>query len=433
MEKFLNDHNVQYKKETCAKWTKYVLDHCFFNPEHKGKDAAIIQMASGAIKYTCLHNTCQQHTWQEVRQMLDPNAYQPRQNYQQQQQRTVVAKPQPTIKPETTELGKKWFSMKDIKKINLEDIEHFKTGFTELDNAIKGLFVGELTIVTGTNSSGKSSWLNTLMLNAIQQGWKVALWSGELRPDVLKTWIQMVAIGADGIKKTDKGYYYVPNELGDRVDRWLDGKFFLYNNEYGAKWQQILSDMQELVKAGVRVFILDNLMSLDINILEGDNNNKQKELTDQIVRFNKENKTHTILVAHPRKNNILMRKNDISGSSDITNLADNVFIIHRVNEDFKKAGKEFFGALKIQGIEEKAYGNVIEVAKNRLMGAMDSMVGLFYEIESRRFKNVPDEKRIYGWRDDIGVQANMFETDAEQSQQQNDLPFGAPTDDDAPF
>ena len=113
LERFLNEHNVQYKKETCAKWTKYVLDHCFFNPEHKGKDAAIIQMASGAIKYTCLHNTCQQHTWQEVRQMLDPNAYQPRQQTYQPQQR-VSSQPQPTqkqpeIKPETAELGKKWF------------------------------------------------------------------------------------------------------------------------------------------------------------------------------------------------------------------------------------------------------------------------------------------------------------------------------------
>ena len=184
LEKFLNEHNVQYKKESCAKWTKYVLDHCFFNPEHKGKDAAIIQMASGAIKYTCLHNTCQQHTWQEVRQMLDPHAYD--RQYQQQQQyrpQSFAAKQQPqqpVIKPETAELGKKWFSMKDIKRINLEDIEHFKTGFTELDRHIKGLFAGELTIISGTNSSGKSSWINTLMLNAIQQGWPTALWYGEL-------------------------------------------------------------------------------------------------------------------------------------------------------------------------------------------------------------------------------------------------------------
>lgn len=447
LERFLNEHNVQYKKEACAKWTKYVLDHCFFNPEHKGKDAAIIQMASGAIKYTCLHSSCQQHTWQEVRQMLDPHAYDPRPTQYQQQyrpqsfaprQQSVQQPQQPAIKQETPELGKKWFSLKDIEKINIEDIEHFKTGFTDLDKAIKGLFVGELTIVTGTNSSGKSSWLNTLMLNAIQQGWKTALWSGELRPDVLKTWIQMVALGKDFLKQTNKGYYYVPTELGQKVDEWLDGKLFLYNNEYGTKWQQILSDMQELVELGVRFFILDNLMSIDVDIFDGDNNKKQKELIDQIVNFNKQNKTHTILVAHPRKNNMLIRKNDISGSGDIGNLADNVFIIHRINKDFKKAGKELFGSSRIMFFEEKGYGNVIEVAKNRLMGAMDSLVGMFYEIESRRFKNTPDEKRVYGWRNDIGVQTNMYAEEATAKPMPaqnttNDMPFAPPTDEEAPF
>ena len=202
LERFLNEHNVQYKKESCAKWTKYVLDHCFFNPEHKGKDAAIIQMASGAIKYTCLHNTCQQHTWQEVRQMLDPHAYerqyQPQPYQPQQRQQPFSGKPQstgqqPIIQPETAELGKKWFSMKDIAKVNINELEGFKTGFTELDKAIRKLFFASLVIVSGSNASGKSSWLNSLILNAIQQSQKCALWSGELRPDILKTWIQMVA------------------------------------------------------------------------------------------------------------------------------------------------------------------------------------------------------------------------------------------------
>ena len=444
LERFLNEHNVQYKKETCAKWTKYVLDHCFFNPEHKGKDAAIIQMASGAIKYTCLHNTCQQHTWQEVRQMLDPHAYE-RQYHQQQPQyrsQSFAGKPQstvqqPVIKPETPELGKKWFSLKDIKRINLEDIEHFKTGFTELDRHIKGLFAGELTIISGTNSSGKSSWINTLMLNAIQQGWPTALWSGELRPDVLKTWIQMVAIGADKLGTSKNGYKFVPNELGEKVDAWLDGKFYLYNNVYGCKWQQILSDMQELVKLGVRVFILDNLMSIDIDIFVGDSNKQQKELTQQIVDFNKQNKTHTILVAHPRKSNILVRKNDISGSSDIGNLADNIFIIHRFNQDFKRGGQEYFRD-KLAELDTKKYGNIVEIAKNRLMGAQDELCGLFYDLDSRRFKNTPDENRIYGWRDDVGVQQDMFDNEVAVipqhiGQADDGLPFDGPTDEAAPF
>lgn len=432
LEKFLNEHGVQYKKESCSKWDKFVLNHCFFNPEHKGKDAAIIQMASGAIKYTCLHNSCQHHTWQEVRQMLDPHAYEPKQNQytqpynqQRQQHQAQPLPPQQVIKPETKELGKKWFSMKDIKKINLNDIEHFKTGFTELDRYIKGLFVGELTIISGTNSSGKSSWLNTLILNTIQQGWKVALWSGELRPDVLKTWIQMVALGRDHLAKSNTGYTYVTNELGEKVDKWLDGKFYLYNNEYGSKFEQIMSDMQELANLGVRVFVLDNLMSIDVDLFDGNSNKQQKDIITKIVEFNKKNNTHTILVAHPRKVSTLIRKNDISGSGDIANAADNIFLIHRVNEDFRKAGKEYFGPERIRAIDEAKYGNVIEVTKNRMMGIQDLLCGMYYEIESRRFNNIIDEKRIYGWRDDIGVQQDIFNDNA-------DMPFGAPTND-APF
>lgn len=424
LRQFLDTHGVQYKVETCSKWTKYILDHCFFNPEHKHKDAAIIQMANGAIKYCCLHNTCSHHTWQEVRLMLDPHAYDPKTQYQQQYPQRVFQQPvqpqaaQQEIKPESIEIGKKWFSLSDIQKVDLNEIEHFKTGFKELDRAIKGMFVGELTIVSGSNSSGKSSWLNSVILNIIQQGWKVALWSGELRADVLKTWIQMVAAGKSHMRCATKGnYWFVPNEIGQKVDKWLDGKFFLYNNEYGSKWEQIFADMKTLLSLGVRVFVLDNLMSIDIDIFGGsDNNKQQKELIKQIVDFNKQNKTHVILVAHPRKVTTLIRKNDISGTGDISNAADNIFLMHRCNRDFKNAGTEFFGK-KFKGfflkdkdgndIASAEYENMVEIAKNRMMGAQDEFCGMFYEIESRRFKNTPDEVREYGWNID-GVQMDMF-------------------------
>lgn len=438
LERFLNEHGVQYKKEHCAKWDKYVLDHCFFNPEHKGKDAAIIQMASGAIKYTCMHNSCQQHTWQEVRQMLDPNAYQPRQQTYQPQQRVAAqpqpAQKQPTIKPETPELGKKWFSLKDIKKVNINDFEHFKTGFTELDKKISGLFFSSLMIVSGSNASGKSSWLNTLILNAVQQNYKCALWSGELRPDVLKTWIQMVAAGKDFLRQGSNGqYWYVPNDISEKIDNWTDEKFFLYNNEYSNKWEQLFADMKELLSKGVRIFILDNLFSLDIDVFNGDSNRQQKELINQLTEFKKKEKVLIILVAHPRKTTSFIRKTDISGTSTIIDAADYVFIIHRVNNDFRKAGGEFFGVEYIKTFF--CYGNVIEVAKDRMMGVQDFLCGMYYEQESRRFKNTNDEKRAYGWRDDIGREQDMFNEPVANSTGTvaNDLPFAAPAGDDVPF
>ena len=433
LRKFISENGISVSKEIpmSGGGTKFVLTECIFDSGHKAPDAAIFEMPNGAIAYKCFHQSCACHDWRDVRIKFAPHAYdqKPQQQYQrtyQPQQRAAQQPPQQEIKPETAELGKKWFSMKNIQKINLGDIEHFKTGFTELDRMIRGLFVGELTIVSGTNSSGKSSWLNTLMLNVVQQGWKVALWSGELRPDVLKTWIQMVAIGTDFLAKANNGYRYVTDELGAKVDEWLDGKFFLYNNEYGSRFEQIMSDMQELVAVGVRVFILDNLMTIDVDLFDGNSNRQQKDIISKIVEFNKKNKTHTILVAHPRKVSTLIRKNDISGSGDIGNAADNIFLIHRVNEDFRKAGTEYFGKPKMDSIIEAKYGNVLEVSKNRMMGVQDFLCGMYYELESRRFKNKPDEKRVYGWRDDIATQQDMFDVKEE-------LPFEPPTDDAAPF
>ena len=455
LERFLDEHHVQYKKEVCAKWTKYVLDHCFFNPEHNKKDAAIIQMASGAIKYTCLHNSCQQHTWQEVRQMLDPTAYDRQNDYQQAQYRplTFAGKPQgarqqqgqqqapqvkqPVIKPETEELGKKWFSMKDIKKVNINELEHFKTGFTELDRAIRGLFFSSLVIVSGSNASGKSSWINSLMMNALQQSQPCALWSGELRPDVLKAWIQMVAAGKDFLKQGKNGqYWFVPTDIAQKIDDWMDGKFFLYNNEYSNKWEQIFADMQELLKVGVRIFILDNLFSLDIDVFDGDSNKKQKELINQLAEFKKKNNAIIILIAHPRKTSTFIRKNDISGTSAIIDAADYIFIVHRVNQDFRNTVKGVFPNLRFRKDDKSPeYGNMIEVSKDRMFGTQDFFCGMYYEYVSRRFKNDIDEKIIYGWRDDIGVQTEMF-TESAVTQTQptpQTMPFEAPSDEDAPF
>ena len=121
-----------------------------------------------------------------------------------------------------------------------------------------------------------------------------------------------------------------------------------------------------------------------------------------------------------------MRKTDISGTSDLTNMVDNVFIVHRVNNDFKKLGGEYLGKTYIQRYTD--YSNVIEVAKNRMMGAQDVLCGMYYETESRRFKNKLDENIVYGWRNDIGTEQTMFHSDSNST-----LPFDASTEEALPF
>lgn len=443
---WMNEHGIKYREKTSGGSTVYELEYCPWVDTHSDRkkwDSALFVDSQGKITFNCSHSHCKGKTWQDVRLFYEPNAYD-RPVYQPQ---PVVYAPRPQqkryeIKEEIPELGEKWLSLSGIQKIDLTNLGGVKTGYTELDRSIVQLNWGEVTLLSGGNASGKSSWLNSLLCNIIQQGEKAALWSGELPSPILKTWIHMVAAGKNNLKLSNygNGKYFVPTPVADRIDRWTEGKLFIYNNEYGCQWEQIFYDMTELLKAGVRFFVLDNLFSLNIDLLDGDKNNKQKELILQIKEFAKKNQVHIVLVAHPRKTMAFLRKNDISGTSDLTNAVDNVFIIHRVNNDFFRAGAEFFGQSEIQRFQ--GYGNVIEVAKNRMYGIVDLMVGMHYEIESRRFKNTQDENVKYGWELEPRQQEMAFNGDNGALPEYNpappqgfnpSMPFAPPTDEGAPF
>ena len=408
---FLSKNGIEIlKTEKVGSSTKHVLKTCPFHEEH-GKDSAIFVADNGAITFTCFHSTCAKYSWRDLRLKFDPQAYD-RPQYEQKQafkQPYVPERKKYKIQEENPQLGKKWMSLSDIKNVSLAKTHTIKTGFRELDKKILGLNLGEVTLLSGSNSAGKSSWLNTLMLNVINNGNKVALWSGELQPDKLKMWIHNAAAGKEYITSKQHGdftIYETTPQVSEMIDGWLDGKLFLYNNEYSSRWEQIFNDIQELIKLGVNLFILDNLFSMDIDIFDGDRNNKQKELILQICQLAKRNHVHIILVAHPRKALGFLRKTDISGSADLTNAVDNVFICHRVNNDFIKTGSEFLGAAKIQ--EYSCFGNCVEVCKNRMFGVVDYLVGMYYEVESRRFKNDVYENIKYGW-ETSDVQTDLYE------------------------
>ena len=438
LRKFIAEHGIEVAKELPYGngGTKFILKECPFDSGHKAPDSALFLSANGAIGFKCLHNSCAHHDWHELRLKFDPHAYD-KKDYDTRPQYRQYMPQQPQkkkyeIKDELPELGKKWFCMSDIKKVDLSDIEKMKTGFRELDRLIVGLYVGEVSIISGNNSSGKSSWINSIILNIIQQGKKVALWSGELPATILKIWILNVAAGKNYLRLSNKGdgKYYTPNSVSEKICSWMDGKFFLYNNEYTNKWEQIFHDMEELCSIGVKLFILDNLFSLDIDIFDGDKNNKQKELILNICRFAKNKKVHLILVAHPRKVTTLLRKTDISGSSDLTNAVDNVFIVHRVNDDFMKAGADFWGKKKVDDLA--GFGNCVEIAKNRMYGVVDSICGMYYEVESRRFKNSNEEYIHYGWEEQGSQQSIPYEQ-PQEVKPENDMPFAPMEEGEAPF
>ena len=85
---------------------------------------------------------------------------------------------------------------------------------------------------------------------------------------------------------------------------------------------------------GVKVFCIDNLMVTEND--EKDELKNQTEIVKKLKSFAKKYNCIVHLVAHPRKAQYgqnSLDKSDISGSANITNLADYVIIVQRIKED----------------------------------------------------------------------------------------------------
>lgn len=413
LDAFLKKHNIGVKQvETVAGGKKYVLEHCVFNDQHRAKDAVIFQRDNGALAYICLHASCSHYTWKDVRLKFEPDAYTKKdyREYQFKQRYYGVAQPEP-FKPveENSDKGKKWLTAKDIKRKREEEIIAIPTGYTYLDKAIRGLILGEVTILSGVNGSGKSSWLNSVMLNVIQRGFKVACFSGELTDYNVIKWLAQAAAGKNYVYKIEGSdhAYEVKDAAYNKICDWLNDKFYLFNNNYGNNFSQVLSDLDEVVQKGVHLIVIDNLMALQISNLSGDKNEKQKQFILEVVEFAKKKNVHIVVVCHPRKESgaqSLLRKESIAGSSDLSNAVQNVAICHRCGEDFSKRASEFFGKEKAERYME--YSNVVEWCKSRSYGVVDYLVGMYYEPETKRFKNHTAEHIVYNW-EETPIQAEI--------------------------
>lgn len=293
-----------------------------------------------------------------------------------------------------------FLSPKEIKTVKRDLSQIIPSGIDILDRRIIGFNKRELSIWSGSNGSGKSSILSQLALESINNDFKVALFSGELQPDRVMNWITLQGAGKRYAKATKfENYYTVPEDIRQIIAHWLDDNLYIYNNNHGVNVLEVINAISNCIDRNkIDVVIIDNLMSLNLSSVQGDKYDKQTDLVLRLSQLAKEKNIHIHFVCHPKKTMWFLRKNDISGTADITNAADNVFLCHRCNTDFKRGIKEYL-SIKDENPLLK-YDNVIEVSKNRDLGVSDLFVGLYFEKESKRFLNIADESKYYGWEKD---------------------------------
>lgn len=401
---FISEHGISVIKEArFGHGTKFVLKECPF--DHNHKDAAVFELDNGAYGFSCFHASCQQYHWRDFVLHYDPSAYDKSawEDFARRKKYTDQIRQEDIKAVDEDSRGKKWMMAGEFKYFDLKDAIAIPFGIPELDKKVLGLILGEVSVVSGSSGSGKTTFINHIILNAVQRNYKVALWSGEMAGGRIVGWLDQMAAGKQNVTLVEgtDGIYSVPQPIRKKINDWLGDRLYIYNNSYGQKWSQLSSDIREHIENHhPNLVIVDNLMALDLDIYSGENNDRQKAFINELTDLAAKSNTHIILVAHPRKENLsqLIRKESIAGTADLTNLAFNVILLHRTGQDFEKRGKEFFGVKRVTELMD--YSVVVEFVKARTTGYQDLTVGLYYEQETRRLKNDVAENIVYGWDDE---------------------------------
>lgn len=209
------------------------------------------------------------------------------------------------------------------------------TGWDNFD-AICTLELQRLMVVTGVPGSGKSEWVDELVLRlCLRHDWKIGFFSPENIPIVYhlrKLSEKLTACRFQpGMGMTDELYARVIGYLTNHVCHILPKENFTLEN--------ILVKGRELVaRRGIRILVIDPLNRLEHTIPPGQTETQYlSSLLNSLSAFAVRHHCLVVLVAHPRKMNRSPLTGkipcpdmyDINGSADFYNKADFGVVVER--------------------------------------------------------------------------------------------------------
>jgi twinkle protein len=146
-----------------------------------------------------------------------------------------------------------------------------------------------------------------------------------------------------------------------------------------------------LRKYGCKLFILDNLMTIDIGSDADSELKKQTETINQLIAFAIKWQCAVVLVCHPRK--MAAGEDvgiyDLSGTANIINLAHRSLSLRRIDNEK----------------ESSNYNVKLTIIKDRLFGRSNKHIDLYYDVPSRRFYTNNNEYNYhYRWEKENKLQ-----------------------------
>ena len=285
--------------------------------------------------------------------------------------------------------------LSDVKSVDLNTLEHVKTGIYDVDRVIGGLYYGQVILISGKRGEGKSTLASQIIANCLDQDKNVFIYSGELPDYHFKRWLDLQIAGCDNIITRHNNYgdevYSILPAATERINAWYQDKAYIFDNsvileETGNGNNALLATIEKSICSyGIKVVLIDNLMTaLDVD-LSSDLYRAQSDFLKQVKTLAVKYNVAVILIAHPRKGQPGQKINNdsIAGSGDITNRVDTV-LIYSVNT----------------GEDKDIHQSTIEIIKNRLTGAKredDNAIKVAYSLVSKRIVcDNDDPNKVYG-------------------------------------
>ena len=279
----------------------------------------------------------------------------------------------------------------EIKKVSITDLEKFNTGIQSLNKILGGFYMGQVILLTGERGKGKSTLASQFGTMAVKAGYNVFFYSGELVDWYFRNWLDLQIAGDANINKIRNPYgiydYSVNGSIYPSIEKWYHGRIKIFDNDIIREDEH--DDLIETIKKSImryfcRVIFIDNLMTAMDDDITSDLNRQQTSFVRKLTQIAKQFNVLIFLVAHPKKNQsgkYNFTNDDVSGSSNITNLVDVVL--------------RYDSPDKVPEEGEPHPDRVLQVFKNRLTGKLKTDgIGLYYQESSKR---ISESNRTFDW------------------------------------
>lgn len=298
-------------------------------------------------------------------------------------------------------------NLSDVSEFNLEEADGLYTHLQPLDDIVYKFLMGSVVVLTGKRGSGKSSLANQIFASeGLNQGYDIFYYSGELDPRVLRSWIDLNLAGEEKVKEDKTGFIKIIDANARReISDWYNGRVWIYDNNSNKAKDILDSGINVTRKYGSRIWILDNLMMMDLDS-DGDLTStlqKQKEFIVNIVKIAQTYNILIVLVIHPRKvsvNQSDLIADDVSGSGDLTNMAQYVVSARRFTQKEKDGVPDGRGGYK-KDSEPIPYDVAVEVLKNRYTGRQGTAMLNFNYSDYRFYSSESERTKRYKWNKDM--------------------------------